>query len=121
MHKAMGDKDSIKPLNPIATAVDSDVAEELDEAVGTSARSESTADNRPNSPSAGPSTSSDPLPGCSRPKRKNEVLEYLKEYGERQEKRQRELNAREEESEKKREQQLDTLIGIFGKLVDEDK
>ncbi len=128
MHKAMGDRDSIKPLNPIATAVDTDDAEELDEAVGTSSSgsstsSVSTAVNQPRTPSPGPSTSADPLPGSSRPKtkRKNEVLEYLKEYGEMQQKRQRELDAREEEREKKKEEQMDALIGILGKLVEKHK
>ncbi|KAJ8280273.1 hypothetical protein GJAV_G00052600 [Gymnothorax javanicus] len=48
MHKAMGDKDSIKPPNPIATAVDSDVTEELDEALGTSSSGSSRATDRCN-------------------------------------------------------------------------
>lgn len=113
MHKAMVDKD----LFPITTVADYDVVRELDEAVGISSV------NQPRSPSPGPSTSADPLPGCPRcrTKRKNEILEYLKEYGERQEKRQRELDAREERREKKKEQQIDKLIEILAKLVEKNK
>ncbi|KAK9526327.1 hypothetical protein VZT92_015035 [Zoarces viviparus] len=97
MHKALGQRDAIVPLNVIATAEDSDVAEEPDEEPSTSA--------------AGPSFPN--LSGSKRPKskrRQNEVLEYLQDYTERQEKRQRELDEREGG---KKQEQLDTLIGIF--------
>ena len=61
-----------------------------------------------------PPPHSPPLP---QRKEKNEVVEYLKLYTERQERRQRELDAREEERERRKEDQLDTLRSIFGELV----
>ena len=45
-------------------------------------------------------------------------MEFLKEYTNRQEKRQRLLDKKEEERENKKEKQLDTLIGIFAKLAE---
>lgn len=43
MHKTLGQRDSIRPLNIIATAVDSDVAEDPDEVASTSAQGHSLA------------------------------------------------------------------------------
>ena len=43
---------------------------------------------------------------------------FLKDYRDRQEKRQELFDQMEEEREKKKEKQLDTLIGIFAKLAE---
>ena len=59
-------------------------------------------------------------PGPCKRKR-NEVLEYIQDYTERQEQRQRELDQKEEERESRKEKQLDKLIGIFGKLAENSK
>ncbi|KAJ7984541.1 hypothetical protein DPEC_G00355870 [Dallia pectoralis] len=106
MHTALQLRDSIRPLNIISTAVDSD-DEEPDEVASTSAPDPSTTLYLPEG-----SKNTKPK------KRKNEVLEYLKVYTERQEKRQREMDEREEERERKKMEQMDKLIAIFGKLVE---
>ena len=105
MHTALGQRNSFRPLNIIKTAVDSDVEEEPDEVASTSALGLST-------------TLSEGSRSIKSRKRKNEVIEYLKEYTERQEKRQRELDEREEERENKKQDQIDKLICILGKLVE---
>lgn len=69
----MGDKDAIKPMNLIATGVDSDVAEgpEKEVLIAASSSSATSADvNQPHNPSIDPSTSTDPLPGSSTSRKK---------------------------------------------------
>ena len=49
------------------------------------------------------------------------MVDYLREFDQRQEKRQADLEKKEDEREKTSEAQLDRLISIFGKLVDKEK
>ncbi|KAJ7997359.1 hypothetical protein DPEC_G00228160 [Dallia pectoralis] len=106
MHKALGWRNSTTSLNINITAGDSD-DEKPDVVTSTLAPD--------------PSTTLCWSEGSTRlrlQKRKNTVLEYLKEYTERQEKRQREMDEREEERAQKKMDQMDRVIDIFGKLVE---
>ncbi|CAJ1087346.1 Hypothetical predicted protein [Xyrichtys novacula] len=71
-------------------------------------------------PATAPGTSSTPTPGSSKRKR-NEVLEHIQDYTERQDKKQRELDKKEEEREDRKEKQLDQLVGILAKLAENSK
>ncbi|CAJ1057781.1 uncharacterized protein LOC121638256 isoform X2 [Xyrichtys novacula] len=124
MHKALGDKDSVKPLNLISTAGDvaGNPEQQPDEETphtssGCCSGFPATSDSPP---ATAPGTSGTPTPGSSKRKR-NEVLEYIRDYTERQDKRQRELEKKEEEREDRKEKQLDQLIGILAKLADNSK
>ncbi|XP_061590684.1 uncharacterized protein LOC133456248 isoform X2 [Cololabis saira] len=122
MHRALGPRDSSRPFNIIASAMDwSEEApyegpdEGLDEGPDEGPSSSAPGpDEDPGSPAPGQSHSGGKKPR----KRKNEVLTFLLDYGDRQEKRLRELDEKEEEREKRRDEQLSRLIDIFGKMVD---
>lgn len=103
MHKVLGLRDSIKPLNVIATAVDSDAAEEPDvETPNTSTSSEQT----PSRSASVPSTSSG-RHQCPRARKRKEQ-EKLRLWSTvfkgvcRQETRHREVDVKKEECEAKR-------------------
>ncbi|CAJ1078652.1 trihelix transcription factor GT-3b-like [Xyrichtys novacula] len=119
MHTALGDKDSVKPLNLISTAGNPEQQPDEETPHTSSGCCSGFPATSDSSPATAPGTSGTPTPGSS--KRKNEVLEYIRDYTERQDKRQRELDQKEEEREDRKEKQLDKLIGILAKLADNSK
>lgn len=108
MHKVLGLRDSIKPLNVIATAVDSDAAEEPDvETPSTSTSLTSTSSEQTPSRSASVPSTSSGRHQCHRARKRKEQ-EKLRLWSTvfkgvcRQETRHREVDVKKEECEAKR-------------------